>query len=230
MAILSCHVSIKLPPKISDGQQFFFNHRPLGRSHRPEPEGKTPAQLLTGQLHPHRLHAGLEPLPAFLSRLSVRRQKEPPPSRHGDGPYCYLKNPGFEPCPISSRPETAMCSWVEVYGEGGFDLRQPAHGQRPAHLQRVWLRLCRREGPDHQGLVLPRLRGALELRLSPGDAPLRPLRPRQGDPDRHRRDGWIVQEVLLAGYCSARMGAKIGLTLPPQWHQAPHRPLARRGR
>ncbi|MGA9925252.1 MAG: Gfo/Idh/MocA family oxidoreductase [Isosphaeraceae bacterium] len=44
------------------------------------------------------------------------------------------------------------------------------------------------------------------------------------------KDGWIVQEVLLAGYCSARMGAKIGLTLPPQWHQAPHRPLARRGR
>ena len=27
MAILSCHVSIKLPPKISDGQAFFF----LGR-------------------------------------------------------------------------------------------------------------------------------------------------------------------------------------------------------
>src|SRR5208282_4244647 len=45
-------------------------------------------------------HAGLEPLPAFLSWLSVRRQKESPPSRHGNGPYCYLKNPGFEPCPM----------------------------------------------------------------------------------------------------------------------------------
>src|SRR5271157_4755899 len=48
-------------------------------------------------------HAGLEPLPAFLSRLSVRRQKEPLPSRPGDGPYCYLKNPGFEPC----------CFWLQ---------------------------------------------------------------------------------------------------------------------
>ena len=36
--------------------QFFFNHRPLERSHRPEPEGKTPAQLLTGQPHPHGLN------------------------------------------------------------------------------------------------------------------------------------------------------------------------------
>ena len=25
MAILSCHVSIKLPPKISDGQKFFID-------------------------------------------------------------------------------------------------------------------------------------------------------------------------------------------------------------
>src|SRR5208337_3801387 len=45
-------------------------------------------------------HTGLLPLPASPSRPSVRRQKELPPSRHGDGPYCYLKNPGFEPCPV----------------------------------------------------------------------------------------------------------------------------------
>src|SRR5208337_544282 len=42
--------------------------------------------------------AGLEPLPASPSRLSVRRQNESPRSMHGDGPYCYLNNPGFEPC------------------------------------------------------------------------------------------------------------------------------------
>ena len=33
--------------------QFFLNHRPLERSDRPERPGKTPAELLTGQAHPH---------------------------------------------------------------------------------------------------------------------------------------------------------------------------------
>jgi hypothetical protein len=33
--------------------QFFLNHRRLERSERPERVGKTPAQLLTGQEHPH---------------------------------------------------------------------------------------------------------------------------------------------------------------------------------
>jgi hypothetical protein len=33
--------------------QFFLNHRRLERSDRPERVGKTPAQLLTGQTHPH---------------------------------------------------------------------------------------------------------------------------------------------------------------------------------
>jgi hypothetical protein len=33
--------------------QFFLNHRPLERSDRPERAGKTPAELLTGQAHPH---------------------------------------------------------------------------------------------------------------------------------------------------------------------------------
>ena len=33
--------------------QFFLNHRHLARSERPERAGKTPAELLTGQSHPH---------------------------------------------------------------------------------------------------------------------------------------------------------------------------------
>ena len=33
--------------------QFFLNHRVLERSERPEREGKTPAELLTGQAHSH---------------------------------------------------------------------------------------------------------------------------------------------------------------------------------
>jgi len=35
--------------------QFFLNHRVLERSDRAEREGKTPAELLTGQAHPHGL-------------------------------------------------------------------------------------------------------------------------------------------------------------------------------
>jgi hypothetical protein len=33
--------------------QFFLNHRVLERSERPEREGKTPAEVLTGRGHPH---------------------------------------------------------------------------------------------------------------------------------------------------------------------------------
>jgi hypothetical protein len=33
--------------------RFFLNHRPYLRSAKPEHRGKTPAQLLTGQAHPH---------------------------------------------------------------------------------------------------------------------------------------------------------------------------------
>ena len=33
--------------------QFFLNHRRLERSERPDRVGKTPAELLTGQFHPH---------------------------------------------------------------------------------------------------------------------------------------------------------------------------------
>src|SRR5271157_2779611 len=57
---------------------------------RSAPERPTSAGLVQ--------QAELEPLPASPSRLSVRRQNESPRSMHGDGPYCYLNNPGFEPC------------------------------------------------------------------------------------------------------------------------------------
>ena len=38
--------------------------------------------------------------------------------------------------------------------EGGVTCAKPAHGQRLAHLQRIWLRLRRRENAGHQGLDL----------------------------------------------------------------------------
>ena len=42
-----------LGPDYSALLQFFLNHRRLERSDCPERMGKTPAELLTGQLHPH---------------------------------------------------------------------------------------------------------------------------------------------------------------------------------
>ena len=44
---------------------------------------------------------------------------------------------------------------------------------------------------------------------------------RQGDPDRHRRGWRTVQEVLLAGYRSARMGAKMAYPSAPLASSAP---------
>src|SRR3954463_16056950 len=63
--------------------QFFLNHRKLERSDRAERVGKTPAELLTGQSHPHRLemlgdtrfvrarNSGLRRIPEDLARQGV---------------------------------------------------------------------------------------------------------------------------------------------------------------
>jgi hypothetical protein len=40
-------------PQSLDLLQFFLNHSPFSRSQHPERVGKTPAELLTGQAHPH---------------------------------------------------------------------------------------------------------------------------------------------------------------------------------
>ena len=81
-------------PRTLVGPTCLFNHRPVERSQRPEGVGKSAAQLLIDQPHPHCFNMlGLNRFQRPQSRLSVRRQKESPPSRHGDGPNCYLKNP-----------------------------------------------------------------------------------------------------------------------------------------
>jgi len=57
-------------PGYLDLLRFFLNHRIFMRSERPEPVGKSPAELLTGKSHPHWLELlGLEqfrqsPIPA----------------------------------------------------------------------------------------------------------------------------------------------------------------------
>jgi hypothetical protein len=43
----------QLGPHYLDLLRFFFNHHPFQRSQRPYRAGKTPAELLTGQSHPH---------------------------------------------------------------------------------------------------------------------------------------------------------------------------------
>jgi hypothetical protein len=43
----------QLGPRYLDLLRFFFNHHPFQRSQRPKRVGKTPAELLTGQSHPH---------------------------------------------------------------------------------------------------------------------------------------------------------------------------------
>ena len=74
-------------------------------------------RISLGQPHPHGLNnAGFEPLPAFLSRLSVRQQKEPLPSRHGDGPYCYLKN---RDCSIATGADSKIVR--QEQGESTWD-------------------------------------------------------------------------------------------------------------
>ena len=40
-------------PDYLDLLQFYLNHRRLERSDRPQRKGKTPAELLRGQSHPH---------------------------------------------------------------------------------------------------------------------------------------------------------------------------------
>ena len=42
-----------LGPDYLESLRFYLNHRVLERSERPERQGKTPSELLTGQAHPH---------------------------------------------------------------------------------------------------------------------------------------------------------------------------------
>ena len=85
-----------------------------------------------------------------------------------------------------------------------LDRGGPAHGQRPADLQRVWLRLRRREGAHDQGLDLAGVRGTVELRLPAGDAAFCAVRARQGTAAVHRRGrprgaGNPVRRVPIGG-------------------------------
>ena len=95
--------------------QFFLNHRVLERSERPEREGKTPAELLTGQCT--RIgwscwasRGSLAPDPRTPERL-----RDPGTPRHGDGPRrdsdrpnCYPEKGDFEPGPNPAVRDSAL--------------------------------------------------------------------------------------------------------------------------
>jgi len=48
-----CFLRRQIGPQYLDLLRFFLNHHPFQRSHHPHRVGKTPAELLTGQPHPH---------------------------------------------------------------------------------------------------------------------------------------------------------------------------------
>src|SRR5206468_4034866 len=72
---------------------------------------------------------------------------------------------------------------------------------------------------------LPRVRGALELRLPSGDAALRPLRARQGDADLRRRDRTHGARGPVCRVRVGRTGSKDRAALPPERHREADRPL-----
>ncbi len=110
---------------------------------------------------------------------------------------------------------------IEVYGEGGADLRRFAQGQCPGHLQRKRLRVRRRKGPHDQRLELAGFRRTLELRLSPGDASFRPLRARQGAAAGHGRGRAPGAGSAVRRLPVRRPGGASPLAFPAQGRPAP---------
>ena len=78
--------------------QFFLNHRVPDRSERPEREGKTPAEVLTGRDQPHWLEMlGFKRFARNWPRPSKQRPREPCTPRQEDDTYCYPGKVAFEP-------------------------------------------------------------------------------------------------------------------------------------
>src|SRR5207248_1682605 len=94
-----------------------------------------------------------------------------------------------------------------------------------AGLVRGEVRVRRREGRDDQRLDVSRVRGALELRLPPGNASLRPVRARERDADLGRGDGTGGAGGPLCRVRVRRTGAKGRAAVPPERHREADRPL-----
>ena len=100
---------------------------------------------------------------------------------------------------------------AEVFGSEGQAYADVLYGNALRAFSTARLRLCRREGRVHGGLVVPDLRGDLELRLPAGDGALRRLRPRGTAPRENGQDGRAVVEAIHALYASAARGRRVEL-------------------
>ena len=119
---------------------------------------------------------------------------------------------------------------VEVYGEAGLTLANLHMGNALPTYSESGYGYAVEKAPTTKGWFYPVYEETLELRIPPGNAPLRPLCARQGDSDRHRR-GWPDRSGSSPGWLSfGQDGRQDRSTLPPYWHQAPDRSLARCGR
>src|SRR6185437_16417602 len=78
---------------------------------------------------------------------------------------------------------------------------------------------------DHPRLDVSRVRGAVELRLPPGDAALRPLRAGQGDADFRWRDRTHGAGGPLCRVRVGRTGSQGHAAVSPQRHRQADRPL-----
>src|SRR5271157_5652559 len=108
MAILSCHVSIKLPPKISDGQDIAF---PEGRlpSHLPEVLQRVCPLEQHVLEYPSRYHR-VEPIQPHLLYTGldcVRRPSHRPSRRDGEQRAASSARPRGIPAGPWNRVETA---------------------------------------------------------------------------------------------------------------------------
>ena len=82
--------------------QFFLNHRLLQRSKHAERVGKSPAELLTGQEHPHWLELlGYQRFQRAWAKAQSGPPQAAPPGGRGQGAHCYPKKARFEPCPLA---------------------------------------------------------------------------------------------------------------------------------
>ena len=125
-------------------------------------------------------------------------------------------------------------SWAK---RGGMDDRAEILGSRGSHLRRpdarlalsptaTRLRLCRREGAGHPGLDVHHVRGAVALRHSAGDAPLRQCVQHSGQPLETGEDGRAVLEILYGMYRAAGDGGRVRLPLDLDDHERRAAPAA----
>jgi len=109
-----------------------------------------------------------------------------------------------------------MDDCIEVFGDKGQTYADMLMGNALPTYSEVGFGYAVEKGGDDQGLDLSGVRGALELRLSPGGAALRALRAGQGDADRRRRDRARRAGGPVRGVRIGRPGPQVMLPFHPK--------------